>query len=351
MKFKRNLSFANSDVFGLDISSSQIRMVQLKKTRDNFVVTAAGMNQISVTDSDDKDLQRTATIETIRQSLLLSRIKSPLAVCGLCGPELAVRHFKFPLLSEDEIDSAVKLEAEQVCPFDISESAIDYQLMPNGPENIRGVFVAATNNLVENKTRLTEDSDLQTVLMDANGLALLNCFAQFDKKFPGQTVTILNVDNDFVNLAIVTGNSFPFVRDTNYAGSAIIKQIAANKNITAQQVTEELFPEENNTELNTQKTDNCLSDAAHQLITDVNEGLKYYTVQEDLAVIEKIFVCGKFASAKGFVQLLDSRLQPQVVLWNPFEDLDSDLPDNCCQLLKQKGHEMAVAAGLAMRSI
>jgi hypothetical protein len=72
---------------------------------------------------------------------------SKMAVCGVSGPEVAVRDFEFPPLSAEDIDAAVQLEASQVCPFNAADSAVDYHLMPNGDNKIRGVLVAATNTL------------------------------------------------------------------------------------------------------------------------------------------------------------------------------------------------------------
>jgi Tfp pilus assembly PilM family ATPase len=86
------------------------------------------------------------------------------------------------------------------------------------------------------------------------------------------------------------------------------------------------------------------------LIVDVTETLRYYTAQEKSAIVEKIFVCG-FAAVKGFVELLDSHLPARTVLWNPFDKIPCDGNQNCRDVLKKHGHAMAVAAGLAMRSI
>jgi Tfp pilus assembly PilM family ATPase len=87
-----------------------------------------------------------------------------------------------------------------------------------------------------------------------------------------------------------------------------------------------------------------------KLIVDVTETLRYYTAQEKSAVVEKIFVCG-FTPVKGFVELLDSRLPARTVLWNPFDKIPCDGDQNCRDVLKKNGPAMAVAAGLAMRSI
>jgi Tfp pilus assembly PilM family ATPase len=79
--------------------------------------------------------------------------------------------------------------------------------------------------------------------------------------------------------------------------------------------------------------------------------LRYYTAQEKSAQVEQIFVCGGFALVNGFVQTLDSRLDAKVLLWNPFDKMKCDAGNDCSEMLQKTGPALAVAAGLAMRSI
>ena len=94
-----------------------------------------------------------------------------------------------------------------------------------------------------------------------------------------------------------------------------------------------------------------LASASHELITDITKTLRYYTAHKKSNVVEKLFVCGGFSLVPGFVELLNNRLPVAAVLWNPFEKLRSEAPGDCEELITEKGPEMAVAAGLAMRQV
>jgi Tfp pilus assembly PilM family ATPase len=77
--------------------------------------------------------------------------------------------------------------------------------------------------------------------------------------------------------------------------------------------------------------------------------MRYYTAQAKSTDVEKILVCGGFALAEGFVELLNSRLGIEAVLWNPFDHLQiNHLYEEICA---KTGPAMAIAAGLAMRTI
>jgi Tfp pilus assembly PilM family ATPase len=48
---------------------------------------------------------------------------------------------------------------------------------------------------------------------------------------------------------------------------------------------------------------------------------------------------------------LNNHLPAAVVLWNPFEKIRCEADRSCEEILQKNGPAMAVAAGLAMRSI
>jgi type IV pilus assembly protein PilM len=359
------------EVFGLDIGSSQVKLIQMRKNGTGYTVSAAGIVDIAAAE-DSKNRGEINTIRAIRECFESARIQTKLAVCSVCGPEVAVRHFKFPPLPTQEIEGAVLLEAEQVCPFNVHDGPVDYQLISNGKDSVSGIFVAATNKLIKSKVQLAKNASLDCVMMDVNGLALLNCLSKYEKpdtdsaaiKMPEPsnplmaktsnegsrtTTAILNVGGTYTTLAIM-GENMPFIRDMAYASNDIVRQIAVENNISTERTWQTLLGRENTKEPSI-KLGDSLEKACQKLIDDVTETLRYYTAQEKSAHVEKIFVCGDFAPVEGFVELLDSRLPAKASVWNPFDKIPCDAGKRCKDILQKNGPAMAVAAGLAMREI
>jgi type IV pilus assembly protein PilM len=349
--WKRLVGRGQTQVLGVDIGSAAVKMVELQKSRSGWSVTAAAIAEIAdqpAGDSDGKGDINTA--KAIKECLKSAKTETRLAVCGVCGPEVAVRPFKFPTLPVAEVEGAVLLEASQVCPFNIDESTVDYQVIPNGKDFVSGVLVAATNKLIERKKQASENASLGNVLMDVDGLALLNCFNGYEKPQTGKTTAILNVGNSYTTLAIMGDNNVPFVRDIAYAGDDIVKEIAGEKDISPEAVIKLLSGGDDSSSAGSELGDS-LGKACAKLITDVTETLRYYSAQEKSAAVEKIFVCGGFAQVKGFVELLDSKLAAKAALWNPLGQERCEGGSSCRDILQKHGPAMTVAAGLAMRSI
>jgi len=342
---------------GLDIGSSAVKLVALRKDDAGYTVTAAGIAEIAPAtsscqadgDSEDNNHHRkTDTIKAIHECLASTGRKAKLAVCGLSGPEVAVRDFEFPLLSASEIDGAVSFEASQVCPLDAAESTVDYHLIPDDDDKTRGILVAATNALIKSKEKLAKDSALKCVLMDVEGLALLNCFKGLADGSDEPTTAILNVGSSGTTVAIMGGNGRPFIRDTTFAGDDIIKQIAADKYMSTEDVKGILSGDSAGAQ---KELHDSLEKACLELIVNVSETLRYYATHEQSTPVEKILVCGGFALTKGFVELLNSRLEVEALLWNPFEKVPCDPAQQLGDICDKRGPALAVAAGLAMRTV
>ncbi|MHC4395175.1 MAG: type IV pilus assembly protein PilM [Planctomycetota bacterium] len=364
LNLKQLFKLGQSEVLGLDIGSSVVKMLQMRKDNGSFTVTAAAIAQIADDPDNNKKNTETNTVQAISDCLQSTQIQTRFAVCSVCGPEVAIRHFKFPPLPTEEIPGAVMLEAAQVCPFNVENGGVDYQVILNDADNVGGVLAATTKKMIESKRRLIEEAALNNVLMDVDGLALLNCFSSLpcckesqdslseksEESGTGQATAILNVGSSFTNLAIIGDNGLPFIRDISYAGNDIIKQVAEENEVATDIVKSILLNTSNTTEPQL-GLGGSLKKACRKLIDDVSDSLRYYTAQEKSSPVKKVFVCGGFAMVEGFVQLLDEQLPVAAVLWNPFEQVKCDGPSQCEDILRKNGPAMAVAAGLAMREI
>jgi type IV pilus assembly protein PilM len=362
MDWERMLNIGPVEVFGLDVGSSAVKLIRLRKDNDSYAVTAAAIADIVTVEEDEQEddfsrdtseLRKVNTVKAIRECLEFVQVQTKLAVCSVCGPQVAVRDFKFPLLPTEEVESAVMLEATQSCPFNVKDGAVDYQLISVVEGETKGVLVAATNAVIRNKIQMLQEASLDCVLMDIDGLALLNCFNACERREAGRPTSVLNVGSSYTNLAIIGDNDWPFIRDVSYAGNDIIEEIANEKNVSTEAVRKALFGSSDESKL---ELHDSLEKACLKLTADVTKTLRYYTAQEKIVLAEKIYVCGGFALAKGFVQILNSQLPAEAVLWNPFNKIRCNMGFDHRgvlqkNVLQKSGTALTVAAGLAMRSV
>jgi type IV pilus assembly protein PilM len=360
------------DVFGLDIGSESVKAVQLQKTADGYKLIAAHRIQVQNDLSGFSGKSKTDTfVEAIHRCVKAARIKTKYAVCGVCGPEVAARRFTSPALAKNEVNDAVLFEAEQVCPFESGQFIVDYQLLydANGngngngkkknalPESenpklkgkTAGVLVAATPIIIGSKIQRVRSASLNCVLMDVDGLALLNCFRETEDDQTVGTTAILDIGSKFTNLAIMANNGLPFVRDTAYAGNDIVSKIAAETELP-NEVIKHALCDPNAQGATVDRIAPYLEYACKRLIDDITETLRYFTIQES-SVVDRVLVCGGMATCSPLIELLNENLPPEVTLWNPLDKIECGLNNNDAVAITSQGPSFALAIGLAMRSI
>jgi len=351
-KWKRLLGFTQDDVLGLDIGSSSVRMVQLTREEDGFAVIAASISDIEPTGGDAAAREK-QVVKAVQRCVSFAKTRARWAVCSVAGPEVAVRHFKFPPLKAEELDSAVRLEASQVCPFNVDDGKVDYHITQNGSteEGVAGVLVAATNHVINRKVQIAQKAALNCVLMDVDGLALLNCVSE-NRKGVGQmsTAAILDVGASCTTLAVMGEANIPFVRTVPYAGNDIVNQIAQENNVSADIVRKDVYGTTRPT-IPPENLEISLEKACQKLISDVAETLRYHSAQAKSLPVEQILVCGGFGMVRGFVDILNRHLPIRAILWNPFDTMKCSVGRQCLDVIQVNGPAMAVAAGLAMRSV
>jgi type IV pilus assembly protein PilM len=352
LNWKRLCGFSQDDVLGLDIGSSSVRMIQLAKNGDGYTVVAAHVCDIKQ-DNADLASREENIVQAVQKCMVFAKKNARWAVCSVSGPEVAVRPFRFPPLATEELDGAVRLEASQVCPFNVDDGVVDYQMIPSGEADnfATGVLVAAPNDIIHRKTRIMEKANLSCVMMDVDGLALLNCLiAGKNTGTSIGTTAVLDIGTSCTTLAVMSESGLPFVRTVPYAGNDIIDQVAHENNVSPEAVKNELFGSDSPV-IPPENLHASMEKASKKLVNDVAETLRYHSTQAKSASVDQLFVCGTFGMVRGFVDILNKQLPIKALLWNPFDTLKCSVDRQCLEVIQSKGPAMVVAAGLAMRSV
>lgn len=349
LNLNKLLPLKRNEAVGLDIGSFSVKMIKLNKNKGQYSVSHAKLVPIDDYGAN-KELREINTVNAIRQCLSTADVQTNFAVCGVCGSEVNIRDFTFPSLEADEIGGAVNLEAEQICPFNIKDGTVDYQLQPKDGQNVKGFFVAATNSVINTKKRHANNASLDCVMMDVDGLALLNCFNECMQGEYNDITAIVNIGNLYTTIAIENKDKLPFVRDIAFGGHDIIKTIAADFNLSSEAATRVIIAHGDSSQIQP-GFEASLEKACRKLSINITETFRYYKAQKKVSAIENVFVCGGFSLVKNFAAMLGRQLGTNVVVWNPFNRISCQADADSRQLLQESGPALAVSAGLAMRSI
>ena len=357
------LSLRAPQLIGLDIGTTAVKAARVRRKGGRLTVTGLARTVIEQSErggpptGENISLAVWRTLHTLREA-------DTDVVCGLAGPEVAVRTFEFPPLPLKQLASAVELEADQVCPFELDESTVTHEVLRGLParraarilkkeapvaEKVTGIFAAARNDVIQKIRELCERGRTHCAMIDIDGLALLNCLEVCKVREEGQTAMVLNVGSSYTNVAIVSRDGLPFVRDIAYAGEHIIRHVCQATGVERPTIVGALGRTDES-RFAMKGFQEGLEEACATLVDRVMETVRYYGTQPSAAAVDRVFLCGGMTRAKAITDILLQLPAGEVKLWDP-------LPMLPCVRAVQK-HEVSayglafvVALGLAMRSV
>src|SRR5262245_58175733 len=115
---------------GIDIGSSAVRAVSLRRGRAGWSLIAAG--EASIPDGCIEDgamADPTLVGQTVKQLLDSLGLRRATVTSALAGHAVIVKRLSLPAMSEAELAEAIPWEAEQYIPFDIADVQLDYQVV------------------------------------------------------------------------------------------------------------------------------------------------------------------------------------------------------------------------------
>jgi type IV pilus assembly protein PilM len=361
----RGFALGSLRVIGLDVGTTAVKAARMRCTRGHFAVV--GLAQATI-DGEPSAPNRQDNIAAAIRHCLQELGGKDGVVCGISGPDVAVRTFDLPALPRKQLTSAVELEAAQVCPFDIQEGVVAFQVLRGAfPETqgrsrskaqnksddkvdrMSGILAAAKKDVVGRLRELCTRSQAHCTMVDVDGLALLNCLQACQARQGGQTALVLNVGSTYTNLAILSDDDLPFVLDIAYAGQEIVNQLCQNTGADRKTVTAFLERTEEQKSPEPEALISGLARACTPLAERVKETARYHAARKPGLEMNKVLVCGGLAQAQPVVKVLGSLLERQVELWDPLASLSCARALRKGELVKH-GPQFAVALGLAMRS-
>lgn len=305
------------NIVGVDIGSSLIKLAQLSQfgSRIRLDKVAVVNNPIPRLGTASERVRRGALARAIKSSLKKSHIKAKDAVSSLAGSCVIIQYFKFPPLSEKDLEGTVKLEAERIMSDRLVQMDTDFQVLPSYQEKKKEenvLFASVPKVIVGHRLEIFREAGLNPVAIDIDSMALANCFLRLKNITSRESIIVLNLGARSVNLAILSKESLHFLRD-------ITLDLEASFDLKDKEVLE-------------------------RIIGEIRRSIHYYEARERKNKVGKIFFTGGAATVPGITDSFSKALGLAVEKWNPLTDVGhkSGLSEN-------KGYLLAVAIGLGLR--
>lgn len=334
---------------GLDIGSKTIKIVELSpegtswRLRASGIVGYKGVSPDQV--KDDKEL--TPLVDVLKKLYKEAKISSREVSIALSESSVYTRIVKFPLLTDSEIASAVRWEAEQYIPIPAAEAIIQYQVIERrentSPPSVDVLLVAAPRQTVEHYVRVVEMAGLTLASVETELLSLSRSLGVGD-----QSVLIADLGARSTDIAIVKNSKLVFSRSFPTGGDAFTR--AVSQYLGIDQVQAEEYKRTyglSETQLEG-KVRQSLDPVIHLVGDEMRKSLHYYQAESKGDQVHSVILSGGSAGLPEIAAMLTQLLGIEVIVGNPFAKINVDA--GAVKSLTGYAPFYAVACGLAMRS-
>lgn len=344
---------------GLDIGSHSIKIAVLDKAGTHprlgsytvIPIYAAGENFDP--DGPKKSVVVPRLLSAFDQVNLRPRKVKHLA-SSIGGQAVAAKEIKSVQMTDEDMDSALLLEARKHLPLDGSETIVDYQILGDDPQEsdkVRVLLVAATRKHFQTHLESLRDIELKPGLVDVDQLAMLNAYIS-QNDLPDEGVVIfLNVGCRKTNLSVIGRKSLFFTRDIPIAGYTFTVDLMKRYGLSYDEAERVKALHGLSPDLPMATGENGLGEihlaekvSLERLGDEINRSLRYYVKETGQSYFGTIVLTGGSARLPGLREYLQSKFNLAVTVFNSCAGLETggkEIPE---------GAQLAVAVGLALRA-
>src|SRR4051812_15795560 len=339
-------------IVGLDIGSSSIKAVELKKGRGGLELAHVGLEPLASDIVVDSMIVDSGSVSSaISKIFTENAIKSKAVATSVSGHSVIVKNISVPTMSEQELAENINSEAAQYIPFDIADVHTDFQILSedlSGPQ-MDVLLVAVKKDKILNYTNVLSLASKAAAIVDIDAFALQNCYEYNYDPAPGSTVALLNVGASVMNINIVKGRMPLFTRDVSAGGNQYTDSLQKELDLSFDDAEALKLGKKVGTVSEDAKMP-ILQQVTEIIVLEIQKTFDFFRATAAGEHIERIYLAGGSSRVPGLLEGLRQEFSLPVELLNPFQKIGYPANAAEAELIDQNAGQLAVAVGLALRS-
>lgn len=326
-------SIKQEDVVGIDITPNFIRVAQLSEDQNGWILEKMGYKQVAenatlenIRDSQDEYVQK------LRELISSAHLETANAAISIPITSAIVRTVTMPLMSDEEIESAIQYDSLWNNILQLEEKLEEYSIFwqvirRNTADNtMELLFVASKLSEINQYVQIATRAGLNPVVVDVRCFAIRNALkAQKDKNL-GTTALIEFGPNE--NYVLIVTDDTPFIYDI-YISEADRLLIESS-------------------DLDGEQGDRLYDRFAGQVL----QAFRAYEIKLGKKLIDQVLLVSPIRDKSELLQKMRKVLDGyQINLFDPFMDLQ--VPSNLKELIDSESNisVFTSAIGLAVRKV
>jgi type IV pilus assembly protein PilM len=341
-------------VFGLDISSSSIKMLEIVDAgKSGYRVERYAIEPLprdAVVDGNINNLE--AVTEAVKRAhKRLGTRTRHVAMAVPTGAVISKKIIVAASLREEELELQVEAEANQYIPFALEEVNLDFQSLgpaASSPEEQEVLIAATRKEKVEDRVAVAESAGLKALVMDVESFAQQAALAMVVEGLPeggkDQNVAVVDIGANVMNVTVLRNGQSVYTREQAFGGSQLTQDIVSRYGMSV----EEAENAKRSGGLPDDFEGEVLRPFMENLSMEVQRALQFFFTSTQYHSIDHILLAGGSAVIPGLEAVVNARTQVPTSVANPFAAMQTS-PRVQLKRLMIDAPSLIVACGLAMR--
>ncbi|HKF23123.1 MAG TPA: type IV pilus assembly protein PilM [Candidatus Angelobacter sp.] len=339
-------------IVGLDIGSSSIKAIELKRSKGEIVVSHLGMEPLASDIVVDSMIVDSGSVSSAISKIFGEHnIKTKNVATSVSGHSVIVKPIKVQPMTESELAEGITTEAAQHIPFDIADVNLDFEILnPDSTGSQMDVLlVAVKKDKILNYTNVLSLAGKTPSVVDIDAFALQNCYEYNYQPSPDATVALLNLGASVMNINIVKGTTPLFTRDVSVGGNQYTDSLQKELDLSFEDAESLKLGRRVGTVSEDAKQP-ILQQVTEIIVLEIQKTFDFFRATASGEHIERIYIAGGSSKVPGLVEALRQEFSLPVEILNPFQRIVPAVDSFESGILDQNPGQLAVAVGLALRS-
>ena len=343
-----------SPLFGLDISSSSVKLVELGQSASGEYVL-----ERFATESFEKGWIADGQIEkfdevadAVRRVVTKSGTRTKRVAMAMPQSAVITKKIMLPAgLREEELELQVESEANQYIPFSLDEVSLDFCVL--GPSatshgDVEVLIAASRKDRVQDRQGLAEAAGLKPVVLDIESHASRLAMSRVIQALPSQgkdaLVALFEIGAETTSLKVLRDDDMLYDRDQAFGGAQLTSVISRQYGFSFEEAEQKKLTGD----LPEDYESTILQPFVDSMSQEIGRALQYFFTSTPHHKVHYVMLAGGSASLPGLKERVTELTGFASMVVNPFDNmkLGSGVRE---AKVRREAPSYLTACGLAMR--
>src|SRR3954451_16339654 len=221
---------ASVNPIGLDIGSSAIREVEVRRGKDDHSLTNFGQGPLPPGAVQGGTVQDPVVVTSaLKQLWAACKFDTKHVMVGVTNPQLVVREMSVSNLPAKEMQKSLPFQVRDMLPLAVERSLLDFHPLeePGDSPTVRGLLIAMPKEAVMTAVQAVEKAGLHVDGVDLATFALLRAASRLD----AQVEAIVDIGAEVTSVVVHADGEPLIVRTVPRGGAEITESLATRLGI------------------------------------------------------------------------------------------------------------------------